>query len=92
MFFRLVPVGLSISRSATSAYCRRRRLRGIKKKTRVFFFSLMKVVRRDEKYQICRSIALFLLAISSLTPGKEIISKVSSTYIISDVGMVLGRC
>jgi len=76
MFFRLVPVRLSISRSATSAYCRRRRRGGIKKKkTRIFFFSLMKAVSRDEKYQICRSIAMFLLAISSLTPGKEVISK-----------------
>jgi len=35
----------------------------------------MKAVRRDEKYQICRSIALFLVAISSLPPGKEVISK-----------------
>jgi hypothetical protein len=64
-----------------------------KEKTRVFFFSLMKAVRRDEKYQICRSIALFLPAINSLTPGKkEVNFKVSSTYIISDAGMVLGRC
>jgi hypothetical protein len=59
MFFRLIPVRLSISRSATSAHfrsdppCPRRRRGGGIKKKKVFVFSLMKAVRKDEKYQIC---------------------------------------
>jgi hypothetical protein len=60
MFFRLTPVSLSISGSATSAHfrsdppprTRRREGGGRIKKTKVFFFSLMKAVRKDEKCQI----------------------------------------